>query len=207
MKITKILSYDATPAKVLLARAKKIPLTSAQRRELPETVTVDKVTFEIPREIVRPVEVEEVLIDEKGAFYVVEPAEEELLKLDADAETLSQVAVFFLNRGVPVEQSGNSLYVLPLEGLADALAKSGISVEEVSRGFNPIRPPKHQHHGGCCCGHHHHHDGDGCGCGHHHDDGEDGCCCGHHHDDGGDECCCGHHNHDGEEKSCGCGKK
>ena len=195
MKITKILPYAATPAKALLARAKKLPLTTAERMRLPAEIELDGLSLEIPPEVARPVLVEEVLIDEKGAFYVVVPKEEQLFALSAPREILSQLAALLLNRGLLVEDGEDGVFVLPDEELRQALEDNGIGVSVVVRGFNPVRPakPVHGHGEHCCCGHHH--EGGDCGCGHHHhhEDGE--CGCGHDHQEG--DCCCARHGQKG----------
>lgn len=218
MKITKILAAEATPAKVILERAAHVALTTAERRQLPATITVGEETIEVAVEQDRILQVGEVLIDEQGRFYVIDPAVENVLKIHGDQELCAEAALALLNRGIPVAQSEDAFMVLNDPAIAKVLSMIGLEFEVVDMVFNPIRPPKH--HGGCGCdggcgcgGHHHHHDhdhGEGCGCGcgghehHHHEhDEECGCGCGGHHEHHHH-----HHHHDhehGEECGCGCG--
>ena len=84
MKITKILAAEATPAKVILERAAHVALTTAERRQLPATITVGEETIEVAVEQDRILQVGEVLIDEQGRFYVIDPAVENVLKIHGD---------------------------------------------------------------------------------------------------------------------------
>ena len=71
MKITKLLSLESRPAQTLLARAKKVVLSYADRVKTPAELTIDGVVYENALGDVRPLEVDDVLVDEKGAMYVV----------------------------------------------------------------------------------------------------------------------------------------
>ena len=217
MKITKILSAEATPAKAILARAARVALTSRERAQLPHVLTVNGQTIEVDIKDARPLQVGDVLLDEGGHFYVVVPAAEKVLVIKGDEQFAAEAAVALINRGIDVAKVDGGFAILPDIALVKMLSSAGVEFAEEELPFDPIRPPKHKGHGeGCCCGgehHHHHHEEDECCCGgehhhHHHDEGE--CCCGgehhhHHHEEG--ECCCGgeHHHHHHEDGECCCG--
>ena len=203
MKITKILAAEATPAKVILERAAHVALTTAERKQLPATITVGEDVYEVEVKQDRVLQVGEVMIDEEGRFIVIDPAVENVLKIHGDQELVAEAALALLNRGIPVAQADNAFMVLNDPAIAKVLSMIGLEYEVLDTVFDPIRPPKH--HGGCGCGcgghgHHHHEHGEGCGCGGH----------GHHHHEHGEGCGCGghghHHDHEhGEECGCGCG--
>ena len=204
MKITKILPAQSTPAKAILSRAKHVALTSAERRELPASVTVDGAAVETDVKDLRPLEVGEVLLDEAGHFYVVEAAPETVLIIKGDEEFAAEAAVALLNRGIAVAQIENGFAIAKDEELQQLLTEAGLEFEEAVMPFEPIKVPQRGH--GCCCGHHDHKHAGGCGCGgdhhhHHHEEGE--CGCGHHHDHEDGECSCGHHHEHGEHCDCG----
>ena len=224
MKITKILAPEATPAKAILARAQRLALTSAERADLPAAVTIGADSVETAVADKRPLEVGDVLLDDAGHFYVVDPAPESVMVIKGKEDFAAEVAVALLNRGIQVAQLEEGFAIIKDAELVQMLNDAGVELEEAHLPFDPIKLPKR--HEGCCCGRHHEH-GEGCGCGgehhhhHHHEEGE--CCCGGHHDHehsegcgcGGEhhhhyhheegECCCGgHHDHEHGE-GCGCG--
>ena len=209
MKITKILAAGAAPAKVILDRVFHLSLTSQQRENLPASVNVDGKEIAIDVAEKRPLEVGDVLLDESGHFYVVDPAVETVLLIKGEEEFAAEAAVALLNRGIRVAQVENGFAIAKDEELLKMLTDAGLEFEEAQMSFDPIKLPK-RHHGGCCCGHHHEH-GDSCSCEgehhhHHHEDGE--CCCGGHHEhEHGESCGCGghHHHHHHEEGGCCCG--
>ena len=213
MKITKILSAEATPAKAILARAARVALTSRERAQLPHVLTVNGQTIEVGIKDARPLQVGDVLLDEGGHFYVVVPAAEKVLVIKGDEQFAAEAAVALINRGIDVAKVDGGFAILPDIALVKMLSSAGVEFAEEELPFDPIRPPKHKGHGeGCCCGHHHHEEGECC-CGgehHHHHHEEDECCCGgehHHHHHEEDECCCGgeHHHHHHDEGECCCG--
>ncbi|WP_302497529.1 hypothetical protein [uncultured Sutterella sp.] len=205
--LTKLLPAQAAPAQALLDKAHPLPLTSAQRAELPQTIhtPTGDVTVGVAAADLRPLEVDDLFVDETGAFWAVRPAVEKVLHVTGDLNVLREAAGALINRGVRLAQIDEGFSVLPLPNLAKMLQMVGLEVTEAEEPFDPIqfREPA----GGCGCGcggHHHHHDEDECGCGHHHHHEEGECGCGgHHHHHGEGECCCGGHDHDHEE--CGCG--
>lgn len=208
MKITKILASEASPAKAILDRAQHIALTSAERADLPEQVNVNGVVVETSIADKRALEVGDVLLDEGGHFYVIDPAPESVLLIKGEEGFAAEVAVALLNRGIQVAQMDEGFAILKDDELVHMLHEAGVELEETVLPFDPIKLPKH--HGGCCCGHHDH--GEGCGCGGHHDhEHGESCGCGgehhHHHHHGEGECCCGgHHDHEHGE-GCGCGSE
>lgn len=194
--LTKLLPANAAPAQTLLDKAHALPLTSAQRAELPQVIHTPEgeVELGVPADQLRPVEVNDVFVDEKGGFWAVRPAVEKVLNVTGDVNVLREAAGALVNRGVRIAQIDDGFAVLPLPNLAKMLQMVGLEVTEAESPFDPIQFKAAQ--GGCGCGCGCHDDEDSCGCGHHH----------HHHDHDG-ECCCGHdhHEHDHEEGECCCG--
>ena len=207
--LTKLLPSGAAPAQTLLEKAGRLVLNSAQRASCPTTISTEAGDVTVSVADMRPLEVDDVFLDDKGGFWVVTPASEKLLQVTGDVDVMREAAGALINRGVRVMGSGEGFAVLPLPNLAKMLEMVGLQVEEIEAPFDPIRFVQAggccggHGHGGCGCGgHHHHHDEGECGCGHHHH--EDECCCGEHkHEEG--ECCCGGHGHD-EGECCGHGK-
>ena len=219
MKITKLLSLESRPAQTLLARAKKVVLSYADRVKTPAELPIDGIVYENALGDVRPLEVDDVLVDEKGAMYVVAAGEDKVMHVTGDHELMQEAVYAFVARGIRVAKTDDGFAVINNDTFRQMLEGVGLNCTVVDEPFVPVPLPR-PHAGGCgCgCGHHHHHD-EGCGCGchdheHHHHDEEEGCSCGcggHHHHDHEDECGCGchdheHHHHDEEEGcSCGCG--
>ena len=204
--LTKLLPANAAPAQTLLDKAHALPLTSAQRAELPQVIHTPEgeVELGVPADQLRPVEVNDVFVDEKGGFWAVRPAVEKVLNVTGDVNVLREAAGALVNRGVRIAQIEEGFAVLPLPNLAKMLQMVGLEVTEAESPFDPIQFKAA--HGGCGC----HDDEDSCGCGHHHHDHDGECCCGghsHEHKHGEGECCCGpdHHEHDHEEGECCCG--
>ena len=142
MKITKILPAQSTPAKAILSRAKHVALTSAERRELPASVTVDGAAVETDVKDLRPLEVGEVLLDEAGHFYVVEAAPETVLIIKGDEEFAAEAAVALLNRGIAVAQIENGFAIAKDEELQQLLTEAGLEFEEAVMPFEPIKVPQ-----------------------------------------------------------------
>ena len=210
--LTKLLPANAAPAQTLLDKAHALPLTSAQRAELPQVIHTPEgeVELGVPADQLRPVEVNDVFVDEKGGFWAVRPAVEKVLNVTGDVNVLREAAGALVNRGVRIAQIDDGFAVLPLPNLAKMLQMVGLEVTEAESPFDPIQFKAA--HGGCGCGCHD--DEDSCGCGHHHhhhDHDHDEHEHHHHHHDGEDECGCGHdhdheHHHDHDDEcSCGCG--
>lgn len=204
---TKLLPSDAQPAQPILARAHDLVLTSAQRAEWPEVFETAEGPVTVAVEERRPLNIDDVFVDDKGEFWVVRPGVERVLHVSGDMRTLQEAATALISRGVPVAEAPEGFAVLPMPNIAKMLGMIGLDVTEVDEAFVPVRFDLQQGGGcGCGCGDHHHEDeGCGCGCGdHHHEEESCGCGCGdhhHHHHEG--SCGCGDHHH--EEESCGCG--
>ena len=171
--LTKLLPANAAPAQTLLDKAHALPLTSAQRAELPQVIHTPEgeVELGVPADQLRPVEVNDVFVDEKGGFWAVRPAVEKVLNVTGDVNVLREAAGALVNRGVRIAQIEEGFAVLPLPNLAKMLQMVGLEVTEAESPFDPIQFKAA--HGGCGC----HDDEDSCGCGHHH----------HHHDHDADE--------------------
>ena len=207
MRITKLLTADSQPAKPILDRAAPIELTFVQRHQLPATFEVNGQTIENGLGEVRPLEVGDVLVDEKGGFYKVEAPVETIYKVTGDLNLMQEAVYALTARGVRVAQTEDGFAVAGIEQYKVMLESVGLTVTAADEPFTPVPLPR-MHGGGCGCGGHHHHDEGtcGCGCGHHHHDDEDSCGCGcgsHHHEEESCGCGCGSHHH--EEDSCGCG--
>lgn len=214
MKLTKLLPLNAKPAKALLARAKKIYLTYAERVTVPALFACEGASLEKAFDANRPLEVGDVLVDEKGAFYVIEASDDRLMRVTGNNDMLHEAAFALMNRGVRLAKTDNGFAMIENEQFRTMLKTVGLHTESFVAPFVPIALPEepeeetccccghhhHHHDGDCdCCGEHHHHDEE-CSCGHHHHDEE--CGCGHHHHDD-DQCCCGHHHHHDEDCECG----
>ncbi len=208
MRITKLLSTDSAPAQALVDRALPIELTMVERIRLPETFQVQGSTVENALGEVRPLEVGDILVDEKGGFYKIEAAVESILKVTGDVDLMQEAVYALMARGLRVAQTKDGFAVVALPQFKEMLESVGLTVTPAQEAFEPLPLPRHTGHGGCCCGGHGHHHGEGeCGCGghgHHHGEGECGCGGhGHHHGEG--ECGCGGHGHHHGEGECGCG--
>ena len=211
---TKLLPSDAQPAQPILARAHDLVLTSAQCAEWPEVFETAEGPVTVAVEERRPLNIDDVFVDDKGEFWVVRPGVERVLHVSGDMRTLQEAATALISRGVPVAEAPEGFAVLPMPNIAKMLGMIGLDVTEVDEAFVPVRFDLQQGGGcgcgggGCGCGGHHHEDeGCGCGCGdHHHEDEGCGCGCGdHHHEEESCGCGCGDHHHHHHEGSCGCG--
>lgn len=118
--LTKLLPANAAPAQTLLDKAHALPLTSAQRAELPQVIHTPEgeVELGVPADQLRPVEVNDVFVDEKGGFWAVRPAVEKVLNVTGDVNVLREAAGALVNRGVRIAQIEEGFAVLPLPNLA-----------------------------------------------------------------------------------------
>lgn len=213
--LTKLLAAEAKPAKPILDRAHQLVLTTEQRKTWTEGIETAEGKIEVAVNEERPLFVGDVLLDDQGAFWVVRPAVEKVVRVTGDLRTMQEAAGALINRGVDIAQTEDGFAVLALPNIAKMLEMIGLEVKEVEAEFDPIRIERHAQAGGCGCscscgcgGHDH---GDACGCGgehHHHHHDEHECCCGgehHHHEE--HECCCGgeHQHQHGHEEGCTCG--
>lgn len=199
---TKLLPPEAAPAQPILARAKQLVLTSAQRMAWEDSFETPEGVIAVSVEEKRPLFVNDVFVDDAGQFWVVRPAVEKVLHVTGDLRTMQEAVGALINRGVEVAEAPEGFAVRPLPNIAKMLGMIGLEVTEVEEAFEPVRIERHA--GGCGCGghDHHHEEACGCGCGEHHHHHEDECGCGeHHHHHDGEE----HHHHHHEEGACGCG--
>ena len=139
--LTKLLPANAAPAQTLLDKAHALPLTSAQRAELPQVIHTPEgeVELGVPADQLRPVEVNDVFVDEKGGFWAVRPAVEKVLNVTGDVNVLREAAGALVNRGVRIAQIDDGFAVLPLPNLAKMLQMVGLEVTEAESPFDPIQ--------------------------------------------------------------------
>lgn len=204
MKITKLLALNAKPAKALLSRAKTVTLTYAERVTPPKAFSCGDAELENALGPVRPLEIGDVLIDEKGGFYVVQAASDRLMRVTGDARMLQEAAYAFSSRGVRYAKTEDGFAMIENEQFRTMLTSVGLKTESVVAPFIPEALPEPEEEESCCCCGHHHHDGE-CGCHHHDHDNQCDCGCGHHHEDHDEECGCGFHHHHDRDDQCSCG--
>ncbi len=204
MQITKLLSPDSMPAGPILERAASIALTYAQRFNLPKVFNIDGVEVQNGLGEVRPLEVGDILVDEKGGFYKVVAASETIYEVSGDIDLMREAVYAFSARGLRVAQTDEGFAVVGGPQFKQMLEAVGLTVTEKEAPFEPVPLPCPSHGScGCGCGGHHHHDHGECSCGgHHHEHGE--CCCSEH-EHKEDECCCGGHDH--KKGECCCSQK
>ena len=159
--LTKILPAGSKPAPVLLARMKQIPLISAFRAELPSTFEAGGEAYEVtvPVDELRPLEIDDILMDDHGQLYAVSAAPEVVFHVTGDMNMMQQAGSALLMRGYRVSQTEDGFGVAADEDLGLALKQIGLTYTEVTEPFTPIVMDSC----GCGCGcggHHHHHDDD-----------------------------------------------
>ena len=76
---TKLLPPEAAPAQPILARAKQLVLTSAQRMAWEDSFETPEGVIAVSVEEKRPLFVNDVFVDDAGQFWVVRPAVEKVL--------------------------------------------------------------------------------------------------------------------------------
>lgn len=212
MKITKVLCSDSAPAEALLKRAKHFAFTSHEREQPPAQLTdMDGSTYDNALNLSKPLEVGDVLVDEKGGFYVVDPAKEDIVEVRGDIDLMREAVHALLARGIRVAAVDNEGFSIPANPqLEEIIQGAGLNITHVNAPFIPLQFHHccHHHDDQCSCSCHDRHHDDACSCGchdHHHDD---ACSCGchdHHHDDA---CSCNQHDsHNEDNCSCGCHEK
>ena len=166
---TKLLPPEAAPAQPILARAKQLVLTSAQRMAWEDSFETPEGVIAVSVEEKRPLFVNDVFVDDAGQFWVVRPAVEKVLHVTGDLRTMQEAVGALINRGVEVAEAPEGFAVRPLPNIAKMLGMIGLEVTEVEEAFEPVRIERHA--GGCgggcgcgCGGHHHHHGEEECGC-------------------------------------------
>lgn len=205
--LTKLLSVDSTPAQSILEQATSLPLSTEQRLDWPEVVTVDGQRVTIAVEEKRPLYIGDVFLDAEGKFWVVRGVEEDVLLVTGDLQVMHEAVHALVAREVPLAGTEDGFMVLANDNLAKMLEMIGLTATPAREVFEPIRFVRGGcgcGGGGCGCGGHDHDHGEGCGCGGHgHEHGE-GCGCGGHGHEHGEGCGCGSHGHEHGE-GCGCG--
>lgn len=168
--LTKLLDRHARPAQILLKRAHRIALTSAQRTALPDHLDAEGDHLHHTIAGHRAIEVGDVLLDSRGQFWIVDAAPEALLRVEGDASALLRSAWSLGARHVRLAVDHGGLVVAFEPHLRDELEKAGLVVKNFEGPFVPEleaieAPVGHVH--GPDCGHDHHHGHD------HHDHGHD----------------------------------
>ena len=192
---TKLLAAEAKPAKAILDRSHQLVLTTEQRKNWTSGIETSEGTFDVAVEESRPLYVNDVLLDEHGAFWVVRPAVEKIIRVTGDLRILHEAAGALINRGVDIAQTEDGFAVLALPNIGKMLTMIGLEVKETEAEFSPVRIERQAHEGGCGCG---------CGC-HDHADHDHGCSCGTHHEEEHSCCCNGEEHHHEHADGCGCG--
>ena len=109
--LTKLLPPGAAPAKIILERAGGLVLTSAERAECPKTITTAAGEVSVAVEEMRQLEVGDVFVDDAGAFWVVQPAVEQILHVTGDIDVMREAVAALINRGVRVAQAPDGFAV------------------------------------------------------------------------------------------------
>lgn len=159
--LTKLLPASARPAAALLARARRLPLTSAQRAALPEHLDAGGAHLHHTLAGHRPIEVGDLLLDESSALWVVEPAPEPVLEVRGPVEALLRAALALGRAEVRTEVADPCLRVAADPELARELRERGLDVAEFVAPFSPEREAAHDEVGhvhGPGCAHDHGHD-------------------------------------------------
>jgi urease accessory protein len=181
------LPASARPAAALLARARRLPLTSAQRAALPEYLEAGGAHLHHTLAGHRPIEVGDLLLDDASALWVIDAAPEPVLEVRGPVEALLRAALALGRAQVRVEVADPRLRLAADAELARELRERGLDVAELTAPFAPEREAAHDEPGhvhGPACGHDHDH-------AHGHEHGHDH---GHAHQHGP---ACGHdHGHD-----------
>ncbi len=142
----KRLPRHSRPASILLKRAVRLALTSEQRAHPPHEYGSESL------------EAGDVLVDEKGAFLVIDPAPEAVVSLRGEAARLLEAAVALGVQRVPVAVQENYLLVQPGAHVHALEHELGLKAESLEAPFAPVRnliaEHSHAHHH---CGHEHHH--------------------------------------------------
>ena len=172
---TKLLPSDARPAAPILERASVLVLTTGERAEWGDAFETPEGRIEVKVEEHRPLQLNDVFVDEKGGFWVVRPGVETIYSVTGDLDTMREAAAALISRGVRVGRTEEGFSLLPSANIRKMLEMIGLSVEEVEAEFDEVVIKQ-----GCCGGHGHEHGEGSCGCGGHgnghgHGDGSCGC--------------------------------
>ena len=133
--LTKLLPPGAAPAKIILERAGGLVLTSAERAECPKTITTAAGEVSVAVEEMRPLEVGDVFVDDAGAFWVVQPAVEQILHVTGDIDVMREAVAALINRGSTIAEGmrlaqeaidgSRSILVLTQDGIYAARDRMG----------------------------------------------------------------------------------
>ena len=134
---TKLLPPEAAPAQPILARAKQLVLTSAQRMAWEDSFETPEGVIAVSVEEKRPLFVNDVFVDDAGQFWVVRPAVEKVLHVTGDLRTMQEAVGALINRGVEVAEAPEGFAVRPLPNIAKMLGMIGLEVTEVEEAFDP----------------------------------------------------------------------
>jgi urease accessory protein len=158
--LTKLLPASARPAAALLARARRLPLTSAQRAALPEHLDAGGAHLHHTLAGHRPIEVGDLLLDQGSGLWVVGAAAEPVLEVRGPVDALLRAALALGRAGVRAEVADPCLRVAANAELARELRERGLEVTELTAPFSPEREAAHDEAGhvhGPECGHEHGH--------------------------------------------------
>ncbi len=168
--LTKLLPANARPAAALLARARRLPLASTARAQLPDHLDLPGAHLHHTLTGHRPLEVGDLLLDEDSGLWVVEAAPEAVLEVRGPTDTLLKAALALGRAEVRVEVRDHGLRLANDQDRAHELRERGLDVVEAMAPFSPEREVRHEEPGhvhGPGCGHHVH--GPECKHGHDHD--------------------------------------
>jgi len=190
--LTKLLPADARPAAVLVARARRLPLTSRERAKLPAHIDVPGAHLHHHLDGHRALEVGDLLLDQGYGLWMVDAAPEAVIEVSGGVSALLKAALGLAAAGVRAQVTDSGLRLAASSALAHDLLGAGLEVSEATAAFSPERSApgvEAAHVHGPGCGHTHSHEhphaahSEGCR-GHDHgqqDHEHSGCCKGHSH--------------------------
>jgi urease accessory protein len=161
--LTKLIDPKSRPASVLLKRAQRLELTGIQRQALPDHLNSGGHHLHHTLAGHRPIEVDDVLLDERGGLWVVTAAAEPLWHV-AGAMPELHAAIYWLGlRSIRLALHHDGFDLLPESVPRAALESRGLVVTDETATFIPEAlaiddhdEPGHVH--GPDCGHDHAHD-------------------------------------------------
>ncbi|CAN5421991.1 hypothetical protein BH09PSE6_BH09PSE6_14520 [soil metagenome] len=177
--LTKLIDPKSRPAAVLLKRAQVLELTAAQRLALPDHLDAGEHHLHHTLAGHRPIEVDDVLLDERGSLWVVAAPAEALWHVSGPMADLHAALYWLGSLQVRVALHGEAFHLLPHAVPRAALESRGLAILDEIGAFRPVAlapleadEPGHVH--GPDCGHDHAHDhGHDHEHGHHHGHGHD----------------------------------
>ncbi|HEU4622184.1 MAG TPA: hypothetical protein VFS42_08155 [Burkholderiaceae bacterium] len=158
--LTRLLEPHARPAQILLRRARTLELTSAQREALPPHLEAGDAHLHHSLSGHRPIEVGDVLLDDRGGFWIVNAAPEMIWRVCGPINSLIAAAHVLGHQHIRVSVGESSFDMLPNEAQRAMLELRALHIEDVQAPFTPEPLPvvehEHVHHEGCGHDHHHH---------------------------------------------------